>query len=452
MRAWSPDGALLATACENGRLFVWDAVTGEKQRELEGHQDYIQRLQFSHSGSRLASGSWEEEFRLWDTDTGQCLVTAQGYFCSRLYFSTEDRSVGYVQRERETGLLGIESSETFSLLTSPRASTRGAWSLDLSPDGELVAAALSDEVRIWARSDPRRSWSLPGGCRSALFTRDGLGLVTCASGLLARWPIHQLRNQATNQVCFGPREDISRGPDFSSAALSPDGQRVAAANIGAGAVWVYDIRQPTNPCARISHLATAFPAISSDGKWIASGTWKGSGVRVWEAASGRIVRDLATSESARVCFSPDNRWMVTGGTNYVVWEVGSWRRRYALPRANAADSIGSIAFSPDGKILALVRSRASIELLLASTGERLARLEAPRSSNLYDLRFDPDGRRLFALEWDQQVQVWNLTRLRSELRKLGLDWDLPPVPDGLSPREAQTPLPLQLSVIADAAR
>ena len=40
-------------------------------------------------------------------------------------------------------------------------------------------------------------------------------------------------------------------------------------------------------------------AFSPDGKWVAGGAWKGNGVSVWDAASGKTVADLPVEGSAR---------------------------------------------------------------------------------------------------------------------------------------------------------
>ena len=71
----------------------------------------------------------------------------------------------------------------------------------------------------------------------------------------------------------------------------------------------------------------------------------------------------------------------------------------------------------------------AVDLLVPDTGELLARLATPRASNLYSLRFAPDGSQLFVLEWDQQIQVWDLRQIRTGLCKLGLGWNSPSFPD-----------------------
>jgi len=68
--------------------------------------------------------------------------------------------------------------------------------------------------------------------------------------------------------------------------------------------------------------------------------------------------------------------------------------------------------------MAVVTNLNVIQLLDMNTGELLARLEASQLANICYFRFSPDGTKLFALEWDQRIQVWDLRRIREELRSL----------------------------------
>jgi WD40 repeat protein len=443
---WNPAGVELAVGCESGRVFIWDTETGEKRNELEGHQDTIGGLGISHSGRLLATCSWDGHFRLWDLAAGQCLLTAPGLGSSRVSFDTADCRMGYIHRGNENGVLELESSSIFSLLNCLPSSTRGSWSVDVSPDGRVVAAATETGVRIWDRLQGGKPCLLPGACRSVIFTRDGQDLITCGSGMLARWPISRISGPTREEVRIGPRQPIREGLDFGSAALTWDDRWVAAANGPAGAIAIYEVRHPENRFALVSHPRTSFPAISPDGRWVASGTWKGSGVRVWGFESRQVVRDLPSPASVRVAFSPDSRWLVMSGSSYDCWEVGSWKRTYTIPRTGQETVLGSMAFSPDNRTLAVTSDHNVIQLVVPETGEFLARLEAPRAANLYSLRFSPDSSQLFALEWDQQVQIWDLRRIRRELQTIKLDWNSPRFPEpGPSSQPAAKPLEISIA-------
>jgi len=144
-----------------------------------------------------------------------------------------------------------------------------------------------------------------------------------------------------------------------------------------------------------------------------------------------------------VAFSPDKRWIfTTEASHYDLWETGSWKHKYRLTRSGSEVAWSPLAFSPDAITLAIIREPRLIQLIVAETGEVLANLEAPLASKISFLRFSPDGSQLFALEWGQQVQVWDLRRLRADLGKLNLDWNAPPIPPETHSEPARKPLHL----------
>ncbi len=438
----------LAVGCENGWIFIWNALTGEKENELQSHGDSVVSVGFSHSGWLLGSSSWDGQFRLWDVATGHTVLTTAGW-SFQVLFTEDDRRIGYVQRGRNTGSLEITPSSIFHRLNCKASAIRGSYSADVSPDGQLVAAVFAGGVRIWADQRTEEPCLLPlpaSSCYSVIFAPDGTNLITCGRSGLARWPIRRISGTLSDELRIGPRETIRDGLDFNYAVLSMDGRWVAAANPGFEAVSIYELRDPTNCFALDSQPQAQFPAISPDGRWVAAGNWKGSGVKVWDFESKREVCALPTPSTAWVGFSPDNRWVLTAGASYDLWETGSWKHKHKITVPGSESLSLPFDFSPDAITLAIMRERGVIQLVVAETGEVLAKLEAPRAANISYLRFSPDGSRLFALEWDQQVQVWDLRRMRAELGKLNLDWNAPPIPaEAAGPDPVAKPLRISIA-------
>jgi WD40 repeat protein len=71
---FSPDGTILASGDEWGKVSLWDIKRRCRLREIEAHEEIISVLRFSPDGRRLASGSCDGKVKLWDTASGSpCL-------------------------------------------------------------------------------------------------------------------------------------------------------------------------------------------------------------------------------------------------------------------------------------------------------------------------------------------------------------------------------------------
>jgi tetratricopeptide (TPR) repeat protein len=94
-------------------------------------------------------------------------------------------------------------------------------------------------------------------------------------------------------------------------------------------------------------------------------------------------------------------------------------------------------------MLAVIRTRRTVELVDPQTGQELASLEPPEPRNVAGLGFSPDGRRLVLTYNAPRIQVWDLEAVRRSLQELGLDWS-PPV--ATSHESLSEPGPLAITV------
>ena len=71
---FSPDGTILASGDEWGKVSLWDIAKGNRLREFQAHKRIVSALRFSPDGRRVASGSIDGTIKLWDVASGsQCL-------------------------------------------------------------------------------------------------------------------------------------------------------------------------------------------------------------------------------------------------------------------------------------------------------------------------------------------------------------------------------------------
>jgi eukaryotic-like serine/threonine-protein kinase len=416
--AWSSDGQRLAASCNDHRAYIWDASSGELLQTCVGHNGEVRRVAFNQAGNFLASAGHDGTVRLWDPFTGAQILRLPSAGTYQLQFSPDDRQLGFMAQGKSFGLLEVNAHPEYRCFAS-RQSGR-AERVSISPDGRIVAATWNG-VMLWDFATGKTMGFLPQiGCLSALFDSDGKNLITSGLAGLVRWPIRAIENTAADELRIGSNSELyhGAGPLLGSASMSADNRRIAFTHYNRrDRGRVIDLANPTNIIELGDHSGAHYVAISPDGRWVATGTWHGSGVKVWQ-----VETELPPPASATVLFSPNGRWLLTASLEYQLWDTESWQPGPPLPSEAANTLLQAMAFSPDSQWLAIAHGGRAIRLLETQTARVLADFEAPAVSEVAGLCFSQNGEKLLASDGNGQVHVWNLPLIRQRLARLKLDW------------------------------
>jgi Tol biopolymer transport system component len=309
-----------------------------------------------------------------------------------------------------------------------------ALAVAFSPNGRLLAAAGSGKaIRIWDARTGNLLHSLEGPKRtyrrSIAFTPDGKTLIGCGDdGVVHLW---NAQTGTLDRSIAGP-EGVSV---MSSSAISPDGKNLAVVYYkiqDQGRRSTSELRLLEFETGKIqwSHKGASCVAFAPDGKTlaVADGT-----VHLLNATTGTPMKDLRIEDrvALQVAFSPDGKSLAGGGGHYVkvaggtkhiseayLWDVQTGKLLHKL--TDLRPWLRSVAFSPDGKILATGTSgpivagrRLSSEIRLwdVRTG-RLLRTIQGELAQVWSLAFSPDGKSLLSCDNALVALTETLTGMR----------------------------------------
>lgn len=456
---WSKDGKFLVTACDRGGIQFWNVAEGKQVRHLAKVKT-VYRLALSDDGKTLALGEATGEkyfLRLRDAATGMEL---HGFEVARAYnvaFSPDGQTVALGGEEKKIRLWEVATGKELPPLLGHKA---GTYAIAFSPNGKLLASGGTygePLAFLWDLATGRvvhRLGPLDYGVHCIRFSPDGQTVATGSGnpdGTITLWDVNtgkEIRSlkghrSPINAFSFstdgktiastGSWErtvrlwDVADGKErnlfarhhgeVDALAFAPDGRMLATASRDQNVLlWKTTTGEKIGALLGHKHKVNTV-AFSPDGKLLASGS-DDKTIRIWQAATGKELHKSPEQKYgiSSIAFSPDGRTLASavGGDEgvrisgmrmpdgaVVLWDVATLKTIHHLEAK--AGRVDTVAFSPDGRILASAGpDEAMIHLWDPKTGKALGKLEsAPEpatppsmAEGVTRIAFSPDGNTL----------------------------------------------------------
>jgi WD40 repeat protein len=278
--------------------------------------------------------------------------------------------------------------------------------LALSPDAQAIATADCLE-RVTIRR-AARGWGLDRSVRARgtalAFSPDGRRLVVGG-----REPDIVLCDPGPE----GPERPLGIPVrETSDLSFSPDGRTLAVSSFLSHEIILWDLETGRRRMTLRGHswpvLGLAF---SPGGRSLASAARTDRTIRVWDLDS-RLSRPYVSGAGvSALAYSPDGGLLaalVAYETCVRIWDA---RTHEPLPTfAGHSASIRSVAFSPDGRMMATAAGDGTAAVWSVATRRELRRLDG-RADLLSHVAFWPDGLTLVGTGNDDDIWFWDLRGL-----------------------------------------
>jgi len=398
---FSPDGASVLTASDDGTARVWTNNAPKASTTRRVHSEAVTSLEFSPDGTRLLSAT-AYEWRVLDAHSGQEIASFIGPPSE--WFRGYGAKSKFLEDGRILSWIDGVAVHAISDRPAPMAIAPKATLI------ELHTAADASEVIGGATS---------GGNRILTTTRDGFKIFDATSGEL---------------LC---QRSV---PGLVYAELSPGGDKALAIDLEAATVQIVDVANGESLYTLPGQAARFDPS----GNRVLTLSRNNHGAKVWRSDSGELVctLDLPPEQwrgpqdrwerwmlSPRwfdaIAFSPDGSrvaltdddWSVRQAEYLTVFDTQTGSRVCQLQHQFGA--MYGISFSPDGKRIATCRfldpdaggflMDSSLCLWDADSGDQLLTLSVPSddSNGICSIAWSLDGDRIAVGGHDGQVTVFD---------------------------------------------
>lgn len=396
----SPDRQWMATAGSGG-AFIWNFEAGTVVHRLEAHHARVVAICFSANGEVLLTGGYDRVIRAWNVATGAEIRAFTGHAgsISDLTFAPDGQS--FVSAGDNTARVwSLNTGDLLRTLTVPGASiTRVLFAPNTN---QLVTTdgSLTNNVRVWDLSTGQTLRSFGYLVQDLAFVAGG-HLVTAGSDLAV-----QVWNIETGEVI----RPLTGATQIIIGLETATNNALVIAGCHNGRVITWDTASGDIEHDFTGESLISIAAIPGTNQILTGHPNNLARVKEYENGTNlRVFGGHTTSTTMGVGFSPDGRYVVSGGIEVFtrLWNRTNTAPHTVVPGHGAGTQTAT--FSPDGNYVLTTFGAPIYSARLSNPQSGLVEREFfGHTSWLLTAVFSPDGQRVATGAQDGTAKLWDV--------------------------------------------
>jgi WD40 repeat protein len=407
---FNADETRILTWSVDGTARLWDTATGEAVLTLR-HEDNVGGAVFSGDETRILTWSLDDTARVWDAATGEPLLTLRHESSAGKY----DGVNGAVFNADETRILTWSDDDTARLWNA----ATGEAVLTLRHEGDVEGAVFNaDETRIltWSVDSTAGLWDAATGEPLLTLRHDGVFTVNGAvfnadETRILTWSFAaQLWDATTGEPLLTLRHDEDRA--VKGAVFNADETRILTWSgydrwSGDGTARMWDAATGKSLLPPLRHDYSLNGAVfNADETRIL--TWSKDGTaRLWNATTGEAVLTLRHQGNVGgAVFNADETRILTssGDGTARLWDAVSGEA--VLPFLRHEGIVNGAIFNADATRIVTWSVDETARLWDASTGEPLL-VPLQHEGDVNGAVFNADETRILTWSGDDTARLWD---------------------------------------------
>ncbi|MCS6863764.1 MAG: hypothetical protein RMJ56_17155 [Gemmataceae bacterium] len=382
--AVSPDGRFIATASFDQTVKLWETATGRLIRTYageQGHKGQVLGVAFSAAGDRLASSGADNRAFIWEVP----VPTAAKSFPlnnpgTAVAIGADGKTLAIGDDQGQMRLFPLGEEKGVITLSGPKTAIVGLGQLGGSTT--WVAAYADNSLGFFAANDTKRLAQYHQDTKITGFAirPDGQAVFTTdPDGVIRFW-------QAPPPLS---REFPELNEDLTALTLTPDGTAVLYASSDGAVTWGNTNNNQVVATFRGAKEPVTCLALAPDGQQIVAGCANGR-LLVWNR-DGKLVTNIAAHEKpiSAVLYHPTQPLLITAAAD---GKIKVWKRPLAsekpTEKAGAATGDGNSVMAEFS-----AHTGAVVDVQISATTGELLTAGDDRHIRLWDLKKTDQPRR-----------------------------------------------------------